>query len=523
MNSKPGKRKQFGISLQENLVSIQPAIIAGIFMLVSTITAAIILHPITDAATKLILILYGIAGSLYLGFYYYLYTTSPNKLIFAWGNAIIAGLALGTIQYFIPEELHFLVYTLLFLAVLTTSVISSRGPAYFLVLIFTILDLKLNTQDQNNTTITEWVIHAGLTFSAIISVEIIQQLRTLSQRQIKRLEILNEVSRQIVSTLDKKQILTLLNAAFQNVLEADTYYIGTLEGDEIQLELFYDDGEYFDNMRVKKEGTLSGWVLDHQQGLFLSDLRNQAVALEGVSYVLMGKSKGSLSWMGVPMKGANVNGLMVIASYHPNAFNQSDLELLNNIAQRAALALDNAHNHALVQEEARLDSLTRVYNHGYFIKILHEKAEECSLAKQPLSLIMLDIDHFKNYNDSYGHQIGDEVLRSLCNFIRVNVKATDAVGRWGGEEFAIALPGANVNDALLIAERIQRSLQRFTLKVAEQKTIPFPTASQGIAVFPEETNNISKLIDIADSRLYIAKERGRNQIESAPASAQNTD
>lgn len=515
MKLRPGKFKKFGTSLQENLVSIQPAILAGIFMLVAAITATIVFYPDKNPNVRIILILYGISGSLYLGFYYYLYTTSPNKSVFAWVNAIIAGVALGTITYFVPEELHYLFYTLVFIANLTTSIISTRGPAYFLTFCVAFFHVMQHIQDQ--VPLKEWIVHGGLIIAALMGVEIIQQLKNLSQRQIKRLEILNEVSRQIVSTLEKKQILTLLNAAFQNVLEADSYYIGTLEGDEFHLELFYDDGEYFDNMRVKKEGTLSGWVVDHQQELFLSDLRNQAVALEGVSIVLMGQSKGSLSWMGVPMKGAHVNGVMVIASYHHNAFNQSDLELLNNIAQRAALALDNAHHHAMVQEEARLDSLTRVYNHGYFIKTLREKAEECSLSEQPLSLIMLDIDYFKEYNDTHGHQIGDEILVRLCNFIRENIKSADAVGRWGGEEFAIALPNTNSAQAVQVAERIQESMQRFKLQTQRLGSITAPTISQGIAIFPYETNDVSKLIDLADSRLYTAKERGRNQIEPAPS------
>jgi diguanylate cyclase (GGDEF)-like protein len=521
MKLKPGKFKQFGRSLQENLVSIQPAILAGISLLVSIITATIIMYPENSANSKLVLILYGVFGSLYLGFYYYLYTTSPNKLIFAWANAVIAGVALGTITYFIPREFHYLIYTLIFIAALTTSVISTRGPAYFLVFCISIFHIVQHIQNKVET--REWVIHAGLMISALMAVEIIQQLKDLAQKQIKRLEILNEVSRQIVSTLETDQLLSLLNAAFQNVLEADTYYIGILEGEQIHMQLFYDDGEYYNNVHVKKAGTLSGWVIDHQQELFLSDLRNQVVALEGVEYVLGGKSKGSLSWMGVPMKGSHVNGVMVISSYHHNAFNQSDLELLNNIAQRAALALDNAHHHAMVQQEARLDSLTRVYNHGYFIKSLREKAAECALQKLPLSLIMLDIDYFKHYNDRYGHQIGDEVLVSLCNSIRENVKVGDSVGRWGGEEFAIALPGANESEALEVAKRVQTSMRRFKLQVSVEKTIPFPTVSQGIAVFPYETDDISKLIDIADGRLYVAKERGRNQIESSLTPTQQTD
>src|SRR6185369_12510699 len=124
MKLRPGRLKKFGRSLQENLVSIQPAILAGISMLVAIITVTIVMFPENDANARLALILYGVFGSLYLGFYYYLYTTSPNKLIFAWVNAVIAGLALGTITYFIPEEFHYLVYTLIFIAALTTSVIS---------------------------------------------------------------------------------------------------------------------------------------------------------------------------------------------------------------------------------------------------------------------------------------------------------------------------------------------------------------------------------------------------------------
>lgn len=188
--------------------------------------------------------------------------------------------------------------------------------------------------------------------------------------------------------------------------------------------------------------------------------------------------------MGVPVKGAHANGVMVIASYHHNAFNQSDLELLNNIAQRAALALDNAHHHAMVQEEARLDSLTRVLNHGHFIKSLREKAEECALNNHPLSLIMLDIDYFKEYNDTYGHQVGDEILVRLCNFIRENIKIEDVVGRWGGEEFAVVLPNTDSAQAMQVAERIQKSMERFKLQTQRMGSITAPTVSQGIAIFP---------------------------------------
>jgi diguanylate cyclase (GGDEF)-like protein len=130
---------------------------------------------------------------------------------------------------------------------------------------------------------------------------------------------------------------------------------------------------------------------------------------------------------------------------------------------------------------------------------------------------MLDIDYFKQYNDTFGHLIGDEVLISLCDVIRSHIKNTDAVGRWGGEEFCISLPNTDGGQALQVAERIRETMASLKVKNAEQMTIPIPTVSQGIAIYPAETEDITKLIDLADTRLYIAKKRGRDQVESAPA------
>jgi diguanylate cyclase (GGDEF)-like protein len=126
---------------------------------------------------------------------------------------------------------------------------------------------------------------------------------------------------------------------------------------------------------------------------------------------------------------------------------------------------------------------------------------------------MLDIDYFKQYNDTYGHLVGDRILNSLCTAIQHNIKQTDAVGRWGGEEFVISLPGATGSQALQIARRISETMGNLRVEDREQRTVPIPTVSQGIAVYPGEADEIYRLIDIADRRLYIAKERGRNQVE----------
>jgi diguanylate cyclase (GGDEF)-like protein len=265
-------------------------------------------------------------------------------------------------------------------------------------------------------------------------------------------------------------------------------------------------------MRVNIKGALSGWVIKHQSELFLPDLRNP-LNLEGVDVVVVGQDKTSLSWMGVPLIGSHVKGIMAIASYSPNAFTRNDMELLVAIAQRAAHALDNAYHHASVKEQARLDSLTGVLNHGSFIQALARYAEDAVAMKLPLALIMIDIDHFKKYNDTYGHQLGDDVLINLCKVIRANIKKTDEVGRWGGEEFGVILPNTNAEQVLQIAQRIRTALAQVTLSNDTHKNIPAPTVSQGVALLPYETDNTHILIDLADKRLFIAKDRGRDQIE----------
>lgn len=513
------KNKHSGFTPQDNLISILPSAIAGIIILVVTIVTSLYAFPPNNVADRLILIVYGVAGILYLAFFYFIFTASLNKSRFSWITSIVSGISLGSLIYRVPEQMSHLLYALLLIASLSISIISKRGPAYTLVIIYTFIHFIL--RDWIHHPVHEAIIHLSLSTAAIIGIETIQQLKYIGTQQINRLEIINDLSQQIVSTLDTHQVFSVLNTVIQNALEADAYYISVIEGDELHMVVLYDDGEYFNDMRVNKTGTLSNWVSTHQQELFLPDLR-QPIQLEDVEIITVGKDKHTLSWMGVPMRGSHVNGVIAISSYQPNAFNRSDMELLSTIAQRAALALDNTYHHALVEEQAQLDSLTTVYNHGYFIKILHEHGKACLENNQLLSLIMLDIDHFKQYNDNFGHLIGDEILVSLCEVIRSHIKHTDAVGRWGGEEFAISLPNTSEEQALHIARRIRETMSALKIRNSENATIPVPTVSQGIAFFPAETDDITKLIDLADNRLYKAKERGRDQIESASALQKST-
>jgi diguanylate cyclase (GGDEF)-like protein len=367
---------------------------------------------------------------------------------------------------------------------------------------------------QNNPKV-DFIYHSSFFLMAVIVVETIHRLTDGNMKRVMRLQAINEFARQVSASLESDEVLGLISDALRGAIQADSYYFGLAQEDQIHMQMIYDDGEYYPPISAPIEGSLSGWVIRNQQSLFIADMRND-VELEGVKMVLLGKDKTSLCWMGVPLHAGYTNGIVAVASYTPNDFNRTDLELLENLAQQASLALENAHHHTEVEAQSRLDSLTGVYNHGHIVQVLHADAKSCQDKGTKLGLIMLDIDYFKQYNDNYGHMVGDQVLTVLTQAIRQHIKSEDSVGRWGGEEFTVVLPNTSGTQTQQVAERIQTTVSSLSIRDREGKLLPFPTVSQGMAVFPDEANEVDKLIDLADERLYVAKERGRNQMEPKP-------
>ena len=486
---------------------IRPLTLTSILILLILIVEGFFSLPSPNIA----LIVYSVIGAAYVLINNALISRATRfRESYDWVNSIISGIGLGMLPYLLPDHLSEVAHILIIFGVLVVATVAGRYPAY--VTLLGIIAFSLPYTIPNLTTaknILEYFMPLVVSF---VVMEVIVQIKDITQQHIHRLETINKVSRQIMLSLDTDQTISLLTAAVQDALEADTYFIGIVKDNEIHLDLFYDEGEYFNGTRVPLEGTLSGWVIKNQQELFLLDLRED-VKLDGVENFVIGKEKTSLSWIGVPLKAENVTGIIALGSYRPNAFDRADMELLSNLAQHVTLALNNAIQHAQVEEQARLDSLTGVYNHGYFLKKFAEQAEESSTTNTPLSLIMLDIDYFKQYNDTYGHLVGDRILNTLCSAIKQHIKQADAVGRWGGEEFIISLPGATGAQALLVAQRIGETMASLQVEDREQRRIPVPTVSQGVAEFPNEADEIYQLIDLADRRLYVAKARGRNQID----------
>lgn len=166
------------------------------------------------------------------------------------------------------------------------------------------------------------------------------------------------------------------------------------------------------------------------------------------------------------------------------------------------------------QRHAALDALTGLNNRRWLDEMVPRQLRRSRFQKQPLSLVMLDVDHFKRFNDEHGHQAGDFVLFAVAQVLRSRLRPTDLVGRYGGEEFTILLPGTDRAGALVAAERVRRALAETELELPDGRKLPQVTVSLGVA---EATADIEtpELFERADRALYRAKAAGRNRVELA--------
>jgi diguanylate cyclase (GGDEF)-like protein/PAS domain S-box-containing protein len=341
--------------------------------------------------------------------------------------------------------------------------------------------------------------------------------------QADRLAVLYEIGKAITSTLNIDDLLDLIYNQLSKVIASDAYFVALYmaETNQMDIKILYDRGKRYPGTQVDASQGISSWVVEHKKPLLIKDLRKEMNDL-GLKPIMVGEKRLSRSWLGVPMMADDeLIGLLAVTSYEPYMFNETDQLLIEQISQQAVLSIQNARHYLEVTRQARLDSLTGVSNHNHFIETLYQEREKAITNMIPLSLIMLDIDHFKVYNDTYGHIIGDQVLRLTVQAIQSHIKKTDTVGRWGGEEFGIVLPNATVTQANMVANRIRRTLSELPLFDVEGQTIPKPTISQGIATIPDHTTDADELVVIADRALYRAKERGRDQVAVGKPTASN--
>ena len=207
----------------------------------------------------------------------------------------------------------------------------------------------------------------------------------------------------------------------------------------------------------------------------------------------------------------STNGVLVAESSDVAGFKEKDLQMISVVARSTALALENAELHKRTEELTIIDELTETYNYRFFVQKLEEEKRRALRYNLPLSLVMVDIDHFKKFNDSYGHEVGNIVLRNLSSIIKKCIRDVDFFVRYGGEEFAVILPQTASGEALTIGERIRSQVEKTAIDVQGAGRLKI-TVSVGVSSFPENGKSHEELVSVADQALYRAKGEGRNLV-----------
>ena len=199
---------------------------------------------------------------------------------------------------------------------------------------------------------------------------------------------------------------------------------------------------------------------------------------------------------------------------------EEDLARVEVLSAYLVLLIKKIKLYETVRELAIIDELTQVFVRQHFVERLEEEVKRSVRFKLPLAVLMLDIDHFKRYNDDFGHLVGDATLKEVADLLKKNLRRVDLLGRYGGEEFVIAMPETKIDHAAEVAERIRSNIARHDFQVYNDKTKV--TVSQGVEVFdvskitgpeqPVPSAIVDALIRHADKAMYKAKEEGRNRV-----------
>jgi diguanylate cyclase (GGDEF)-like protein len=256
---------------------------------------------------------------------------------------------------------------------------------------------------------------------------------------------------------------------------------------------------------------VTGLVAQSGRMIYISNVR------EDLRYMhYRGEHRRTGSFLSVPLnyKGELI-GVMNCGRTKIDGFSKNEIKLLQLVANQIALSIANARLYAKTRELSVRDELTGLYNRRHFLHVLQLEWKRASRFHHPLSLLMLDVDHFKKYNDTYGHKEGDRVLKQMGHLLMKTLREVDTLARFGGEEFVVVLPDTDRNGALAVGEKLRRIVESEKFTLTDQNPIPV-TMSVGVANYPDDVIMLEDLIDHADMALYDAKDQGRNRVVAYP-------
>lgn len=328
-----------------------------------------------------------------------------------------------------------------------------------------------------------------------------EKLKTLEetvnkeQRMVRELAILNDFVGYASSETEFDVVLKRLVEIARDLLRAEASAIYLIKPDGSRL--------YLSTEGVLTEDVVIDLLSQQPERIIESQI---PVIKNNLSIDINGKRIRNL--LGLPVRSATELECLLILVNKVNDFTPEDEDSLFNFAFQSFYIISLQNKLAML---ATTDGLTGLYNHRTFQTRLSEELLRAERYNKNIILLLLDIDHFKRFNDTYGHQTGDEVLKTIANIIRGNTRKVDFPARYGGEEFAIILPECDCNNAMVVAERIRTAVMEYPFYLKDGSRIQI-TVSIGISCFPKDATQKEDLIKKADTALYSAKNAGRNRV-----------
>lgn len=332
------------------------------------------------------------------------------------------------------------------------------------------------------------------------------------RRKGQELTIFHDVAKALTSSLDLDSILQTIMEKMAEFFRPDTWSL--LMVDEQRSELYFaiavgDAADSLKNVRLKVGEGIAGWVAQHGERLIVPDVNRDPRFTKRVDDVTEWKTQSIIC---VPLRSKHrVLGVIQLVNVELEGFKQDELSFLQTLCDYAAIAIENARAVEKIQELTITDDVTGLYNARHLYKTLETEVYRSARFGYEFTVLFIDLDHFKQVNDTFGHLIGSKLLSEIGYLIKAQLRLIDYAFRYGGDEFVILLPQTSKDAALNVAKRLRDNL-RTTPFCSEEGLNLTVKASIGLATYPHDAKTPHDIIRQADEMMYLVKNTTRDNI-----------